>query len=66
MVAHYLKHHCNYTGRVYLIGMSGFAQEMEDMGISCVGVGVSVCVCVCVCVCARARYALVMLDTNAA
>eukprot|EP00731_Ephydatia_muelleri_P028177 Em0019g1050a len=39
VTAYYLKHVLNFTQKVYLIGMEGFAQELNAMGLSCIGPG---------------------------
>lgn len=41
ITAHYLKHILRLRGRAYLMGMPGFARELDMMDVSYTGVGVS-------------------------
>ena len=43
ITAHYLKHILRLKGKAYLMGLPGFARELDMMGISYTGVGVSGC-----------------------
>lgn len=40
IVAYYLKHVLQFTGKVYLMGMPGFAHELELVGVAYTGTGV--------------------------
>ena len=41
IVAHYLKHILNLKSKVYLLGMPGFVEELDMVGIKSIGYGVS-------------------------
>ena len=40
VVAHYLRHSLRLQGKVYLVGMPGFGNELELQGIPFIGPGV--------------------------
>ena len=39
MTAYYLRHMLNFSGKVYLAGMEGFAQDLALQGIDSIGPG---------------------------
>lgn len=41
IAAHYLQKSCQFSGKVYLIGTSGFRHELELAGMQVIGDGVS-------------------------
>ena len=39
VAAHYLKHSLHYQGKVFLVGMEGFGDELTNMGMTYTGTG---------------------------
>jgi ribonucleotide monophosphatase NagD (HAD superfamily) len=62
VAAHYLKHSLKLQGKVYLLGMPGFAHELDLQGIHYTGPGVSPVLCNCSRHCSRLTCGLLQED----